>query len=103
MLDEVIKAAPWSTARVLPAVVADVGIRDGRVVAIGSIDEPAAVTTIDASRLHRGPRLHRPAHPLRRPAHVGPAGLAVEPEHGVTTVIERQLRVHAGAAAARRR
>ena len=64
------RAAPSSTVPVRPACVADVGIRDGRIVAIGTIDE-AAATVVDATGLRRRPRLRRPAHPLRRPAPVG--------------------------------
>ena len=50
------------------------------------IDEDAA-ETIDATGLVVAPGLRRPAHPLRRPAVLGPAAPSPSNVHGVTTVI----------------
>ena len=63
---------------------ADVGIRDGRIVAVGEVADPADRTRRLGS--DRDTRLHRPAHALRRPAVLGRLGHALN-VHGVTTVI----------------
>ncbi len=60
----------------------DVGIVDGRIVALGAAPD-AAAQTIDATRAHRLPRLYRHPHPLRRPDHLGsqPQHLALARRH----------------------
>ena len=94
-------AGRWSTAPATRRVAADVGIRDGRIAVVGSTTEPAR----SGGRRDRPgglPGLHRPAHPLRRPAALGPHGQPLGPprgDHGAG----RQLRVLRGAPRARRR
>ena len=61
----------------MPSFVADLAIRDGRIAAIGRINE-AATQVLDADGLAVAPGHHRFSHPLRRPDLVGPAGLLVE-------------------------
>lgn len=51
MLDEVIKGGTVIDGTGAPGRVADVGIRDGRIVAIGQIDEPATVVTDATGKL----------------------------------------------------
>ena len=51
------------------------------IVSVGSTDEPAW-RTVDVAGKGGVPRLHRRAHPLRRPAAVGPDGRPVGPPRG---------------------
>ena len=96
VLDTLIRAAPSSTAPGAPARRADVGIRDGRIVAVGD-DRRGRGGDDRRRRPRRRARLRRPAHALRRAAVLGPGRDAVEParrhEHD-----RRQLRLHARAA-----
>jgi hypothetical protein len=49
-----------------PRFEADIGIvKDGRIAAIGELADHTADQTLDATRPHRGARLHRLAHPRR--------------------------------------
>ena len=48
----------------------DVGIKDGKIVDVGKCDDSAA-ETIDAERRHRGSRLRRHPHALRRADQLG--------------------------------
>ena len=74
-----------------PGAVGDVAVRDGRIVPVDEL-EPGS----PRGRRHRpggGARLRRPAHALRRAAHLGPVGqpvVAARRHHGV----RRQLRLH---------
>ena len=101
MLDHLITGGTVVDGTGAPARAADVAIRDGRIVAIaepGTITEEAA-EVLDATGPRRRPGLHRPPHPLRRPALLGPARLAVErPRRHHRD--QRQLRLHPGPAAA---
>ena len=62
-------------------ITADVAVSDGRITEVGEVDGPAR-QTIDADGLLVTPGLRRPAHPLRRPGHLGLAARAVELARG---------------------
>ena len=94
MLDYVIRSGTVIDGTGEPGRLADVGIRDGRIVAVGQIDE-AGDHRVRRRRARRGPRLRRPAHALRRPALLGPAGLPLQRARRDHRD-RRQLRLHPG-------
>ena len=103
MLDLLIKDGTVVDGTGAPARRADVGVRDGRVVAVGDVaSDEGAAETVDADGLVVDARLRRPAHALRRAAVLGPGRVVVEParrhyDH------RRQLRLHARAGPGARR
>ncbi len=94
-------AAPSSTARARRGVRGDVGIRDGRIVALGEATRRARGRRSTPTGRVVAPGLRRHPHPLRRAGAVGPHAhdLAVaRRDHGRDGQLRLRRRAHAAGA-----